>query len=381
MIYNRAVYDLKRSEIREFSRLAKETEGCIALTLGEPEFTTSDTIFEKVKEAYGSSQTHYIANTGKQELKEAISQFEKKHQLNYDPDEIIVTNGATEALFVSLFSILNPNDEVIIPQPAFSLYEEIVSMCRAKAVYLDTSEDDYQIRKEKLKPLINGHTKAIILNSPNNPTGTVLNKKSLNAVYQCIKNTMIFAVCDDVYRELTYTRGYHSFMEYQDIRSQLILIQSFSKPWAMTGWRMGYIASDRISIEKMELVHQFTVVSTPSLFQDACVQALKEDPAPLKKAYDERIKYILKRLEAFNVPVIKPQGAFYLFPSIEEFGMTSREFCLRLIREGKLALTPGSAFGDDSHVRMSCCYKMEEIEEAMDRFEAFITKLRNEKEK
>jgi len=375
---NQAVYQSKRSEIRQFSKLAKETHGCVALTLGEPDFATPLEICNEVDVSFENNETHYIDNNGSSGLREAIVQFEKEYNgVTYDPNEVIVTVGATEALFVALFGILNPGDEVIIPTPAFLLYEEIVKLCRAVPVALDTSGNDFQIDGDVLKSLVTERTKAIILNSPNNPTGTILNQGSLNSVYQVVKNLPIFVICDDVYRQLIYVDSYHSFSEYQDIREKLLIVQSFSKPYAMTGWRVGYLLADKSIKERLELVHQYNVVSTPAPFQRACIKALQNDTTEFISVYTKRREYVLKRLAEMHLDVSIPGGAFYVFPSIKEFGISSKEFCIKMIQTVGLAVTPGYCLGTEGFIRLTYCYSDEQLAEGMNRLERFVQLLRD----
>ena len=367
---NEAVYSARRSPIREFSQLAAKTPDCIRLTLGEPDFDTPEPVCEAAVEALAAGETHYIENNGAPELREKIAAFEKG--LNYAADEVIVTVGATEAIFAALFGILNPGDEVIVPLPAFVLYERIIGLCRAVLVPLDTREDAFQIAPDKLSALITPRTKAIILNSPNNPTGCVYDKASLEAVYNAVKEKGIFVLCDDVYRGLRYGDDYHSFAEFQDLREQIIVVQSFSKPYAMTGWRVGYLMADRSVKERLELLHQFMVTSSPAPFQRACIAALDYDFQDMVANYRRRRDYILSRLRGMGLEVRTPEGAFYVFPSIAKFGMGSNEFCARLLTEAKVALTPGLCFGADDHVRISYCCGDHALTEGMDRLEGFL---------
>ena len=376
---NSAVYGLKKSAIREFSRLAKETPGCIALTLGEPDFDTPSPIRLAAEQSLENHETHYIENSGLYLLRERIAHFEKeKHGFDCKAEQVIVTSGATEALFVALYGVLNPGDEVIIPTPAFVLYEEIVKLARGVTRHLDTSKDGFQITEKALRDLVTDKTKAIVLNSPNNPTGTILNEKSLKAVHDIAKEKDIFVICDDVYRELVYTDNYHSFCEFDDLKDRTFLVQSFSKPYAMTGWRMGYLISPPEIISSLALVHQFVVVSTASPFQKAAITALDFDPVDLKKTYAKRRAYMLGRLKNMGLDLPEPQGAFYMFPSIRRFGLDSATFCTRMIKEAGLAATPGFCFGSDDHIRLTYCYSDEHLKEGLDRLEKFLVLLENE---
>ncbi len=378
MLLNEAVYNLKRSAIREFSALARTTPGCIALTLGEPDFDTPEVIRTEAEKSLENHETHYIENNGNPDLRVKIAEFEtKKHGFSCDQSQVIVTAGATEALFVSLFGTLNPGDEVIIPMPAFVLYEEIVKLCRAKTVPLDISKSDFQIDRDELEKLISDRTKAIVLNTPNNPTGTILSEESLKAIHDVVKGRDIFVICDDVYRELVYTDNYHSFAEFDDIRDQIILVQSFSKPYAMTGWRMGYMIAPPEVKERLELVHQFIVVSTPSPFQKAAIQALDYDNVQLKDAYKKRRAYVLDRLDSMGLSYPQPLGAFYVFPCIKDLGLDSATFCRRMISDVGLAATPGSCFGSEGYIRLTYCYSDSQLKEGLDRLERFVNRLRS----
>lgn len=373
---NEAVYGLKRSAIREFSKAASNVPDCIKFTLGEPDFNTPETVCAAAAQSIRDGETHYISNSGDAKLLKRISDFEKERNgLSYDTDEIIVTAGATEALFVSLLGILNPGEEVIIPVPGFVLYEEIIHLCRGESVALDTSRDEFQIRKETLEPLITDRTKAIILNSPNNPTGCVYDAESLAAVYELVKNRHIFVICDDVYRQLCYTEDYHSFAEFSDLKAQIIVVQSFSKPYAMTGWRMGYLMAESEIRERLELVHQYDIVSTPSLFQRAGIAALDADPGEMVREYAWRRDYVAARLTEIGMEFSCPEGAFYAFPSIGKYGLDSMRFAKRLLTEKALAVTPGIAFGSDSHIRISYSCSREDLQRGMDRLEEFVRAL------
>lgn len=374
---NQALYGSRRSAIRTFSALAKATPGCVSLTLGEPDFDTPLPVRTAVGAALALGETHYIDNNGAQALREKIAAFERgRSGMDYTPSEVIVTAGATEALFLALFGILNPGDEVIVPTPAFVLYEEIIKLCRGKFIPLDTTADGFQINGEKLEALVTGRTKAILLNSPNNPTGCVYTMESLNAVRRTVEGRPIFVLCDDVYRQLVYTGEYHSFAEFRDLREQIIVVQSFSKPYAMTGWRVGYLLADASIKERLELVHQFVVVSTPAPFQRACIAALDQDVSSMVEVYRRRRACVLARLTVMSLPFREPGGAFYVFPSIGEFGLSSEEFCTRMIREAGLAATPGACFGGEGHIRLTYCYSDAELKEGLDRLEAFVNKLR-----
>ena len=373
---NTALYGLSPSPIRAFSQLAAQIPDCVRLTLGEPDFSTDPAVCEAVGSALEAGETHYIENSGVRALREAICDYEReRHGFVCRPDDVIVTDGANEALFVALFGVLNPDDEVIVPMPAFVLYERILTLCRARFVPMDTTADGYQIREKNLRGHITPRTKAIILNSPNNPTGCVLDAESLETVRRLVREREIFVICDDVYRELCYTPDYQSFSAFDDVRDRTLLVQSFSKTYAMTGWRMGYLICDAAVRERLALLHQFLVTSTPAPFQRACIAALRTDPAPMAAAYAERRQYVLSALGETGLDVTVPEGAFYVFPSIRRFGMDSEMFCTRLLREQRVAVTPGAAFGADDHIRISYCCDVDTLRIGLDRLAAFVRSL------
>ena len=275
---NSAVMNVELSGIRQFTYLVRDTPGACALTIGEPDLNTPDAIKEAAKAALDANDTHYPPGNGFPYLLEAVSKFEAEHHgLHYAPNEIIMTVGATEALFAAFSTVLNPGDEVIIPTPAFGLYEALVRLQDGVPVNLPTEHNHFQIVPQELKAAITPKTKAIILTSPNNPTGCMYTKETLDAVHDILKDKPIFVLCDDVYRTLVYTEGYHSFAEYQDMRDRIIIINSFSKPYAMTGWRLGYCMADAPIMDRIQVFHQYAVTSIPSFVQKACVTALGTD--------------------------------------------------------------------------------------------------------
>ena len=362
---NTTLDELKLSGIRRFAAMAKETPGCISLTLGEPDADTSDEVKAEVAADLAAGFTHYPPNNGYDFLRNALSKHMASFGKHYEPHEIIATCGATEALFVALTSVLNPGDEVIVPTPAFTLYESIITLNRATPVLMDTSDALFQITDEMLESAASQRTKAIVITSPNNPTGCVLSEESLAAVARFAKKHDVFVVCDDVYGQLVYEEGYKSFaVEHPQLRDRVIVCDSFSKPYAMTGWRLGWIASDEPLLSQMAKVHQYMVSSVPAFVQHAAVRALGESVAPAREVYSERRDVVLRRLDEMGLETVRPAGAFYAFPSIREFGMSSEEFCTRLIKEARVALVPGVFFGAEGFVRLSYCCSMEDIVQA-----------------
>ena len=373
---NSAVMGVELSGIRRFTYLVRSTPGACALTIGEPDLNTPEVVKEAAKAALDANDTHYPPGNGYDYMLQAVSDFEAKHHgLHYSPDEIIMTVGATESLYIAFSTILNPGDEVIIPTPAFGLYESIVQLCRGVPVFLPTEKNKFQIDPQALKAAITPKTKAIILTSPNNPTGCIYKKENLDAIHDVLKDLPIFVLCDDVYRTLTYTEGYHSFSEYQDMRDRIIVIQSFSKPYAMTGWRLGYCLADAPIRDRMQIFHQYCVVSVPSFVQPACVAALESDTSGVVEIFRKRKEYVYHRLIDMGLEVQEPEGAFYMFINIEKYGMDSITFCEKMLTEGLVGLIPGIYFGTEGYARLSYCYSDEDLKEGLDRIEKFIKTL------
>ncbi len=373
---NEALSTVTPSGIRKFNALAKCTPGCILLTLGEPEFNTAESVKECVGASLNENMTHYPPNNGEPFLLKALSKHMADEGLSYAPDDIIVTCGATEALYATLFAMLNPGDEVIIPVPAFVLYESIVRMCRCVAVLLDTTKDGFSITEESLRGVVTDKTKAIVLTSPNNPTGCIYDAAALDAVAHVAQESGFYVICDDVYHQLTYTEEFERFaVRYPELRRQVVVVDSYSKPYAMTGWRLGWLAADNAVKTQIQKVHQYCVVSVPSFVQTAAAHALGTDISDMRETYHARRDFVVKRLEDMGFEIFKPEGAFYVFPSIGKYGMSSEEFCERLITEGGVGLVPGVFFGTEGFVRLSFCCAQADLEEALNRIEAFIATL------
>lgn len=373
---NDAVMNVELSGIRRFTFLVRDTPGACALTIGEPDLNTPDPIKEAAKAALDANDTHYPPGNGFPYLLEAISKFEaERHGLHYGPDEILVTVGATEALSATFNTLLNPGDEVIIPTPAFGLYESITRLCRGVPVFLPTEDNGFQIDPAALAAALTPRTKAIILTSPNNPTGCMYSKETLDAIHEVLKDRPVFVICDDVYRTLTYVDGYHSFAEYQDMRDRIVVVQSFSKPYAMTGWRVGYLLADKAVKSRLEVFHQYAVTSVPAFIQPACVKALESDTAPMVEIFRKRRDYIYRRLTDMGFSIQEPQGAFYVFVDVRKYGMDSITFCERMLRESLVGAIPGIYFGTEGYIRLSYCYSDADLKEGLDRIERFIKSL------
>ena len=376
LTFNKDVMGVELSGIRQFTYMVRDTPGACAFTIGEPDLNTPEAIKAAAKAALDDNDTHYPPGNGYPYLLKALSKFEaERHGLHYAPSEIIVTVGATEALFAAFSTILNAGDEVIIPTPAFGLYEALVKLQGGVPVSLPTEDSHFQIVPEELKAAITDRTKAIILTSPNNPTGCIYSKETLDAVHDILKDKPIFVLCDDVYRDLVYTGGCHSFAEYQDMRDRIIVINSFSKPYAMTGWRLGWCMADAPVMDRIQVFHQYCVTSVPAFVQRACVTALGTDTTGVAEIFRKRRDYVYQRLTDMGLTVEMPPGAFYMFIDIRKFGMDSETFCTRMLREGLVGIIPGIHFGTEGFARLSYCYSDADLKEGLDRMEKFIKSL------
>lgn len=373
---NTALAALKPSGIRRINALAAQHPGCIALALGEPEFDTPAEISAEVSAALGRGETHYPANNGKPSVREALSSYMEKRGLAYSADQVILTDGATEALSSTLLALLDPGDEVVIPTPAFGLYESIVVANHARPVFLDTVPASFQIDEPALRAVVTPKTKAIVICSPNNPTGCILSAESLDVVARVAAETGIYVVCDDVYNRLVYVDGYERFAQrHPELSEQIVVIDSFSKPWAMTGWRLGWVASDAAVTAEIAKAHQYLVSSAVSFEMDAAARALDVDPAPMLAIYRRRRSRVVSALTKIGLDVVEPAGAFYVFPRISKTGLTSEEFCIRAIEEAGVGLVPGDCFGAEGFVRLSYCVADEQLDEGLHRLAEFVRSL------
>ena len=379
---NNALAKLKPSGIRRINQLAAETPGCIALALGEPDFDTPVPVREAAKTALDEGFTHYPPNNGTLALRKAIAAYMADpatgdFRLVYGPGEVIVTVGAAEALHAVFGALLNPGDEVIIPTPAFSLVESITVSHHATPIYMDTSENGFQIDEDELRALVTPATKAIMINSPNNPTGVVLSTDSLDAVAHVAEETGIYVVCDDVYNRLVYADGYERFAaRHVELREQTIVVDSFSKPWAMTGWRLGWLAADAPVAAEIAKMHQYMVSSAVSFEMPAGICALATDPEPMLEIYRARRDHVVSALEGMRLPFVEPEGAFYAFPQVGVTGLSSDEFCERAIREAGVALVPSTCFGTEGYARLSYCVADDDLGEGLRRLGVFVEGLR-----
>ena len=371
---NQNLSALKRSAIRVYTNMAKEVPGCVMLTIGEPDFDTPQAIKAAACAALATGQTHYAPNQGTAALRKAVADYETRRGRAVTPEQVLITVGATHALFTALLGILNPGEEVIVPTPGFGLYETIATVAGAKTVRLDVTKNNFQITKEALEAAITPKTKAIILNSPCNPTGVVLSAESMANVKAAVLEKPIFVISDNVYSQLSDGNCPDLSLD-PELNDQLILCQSFSKPYAMTGWRIGYLTCPDYVMDRLLLLSAGEIAAVPTFLQDAAVEALKTDPGPMRDTYAKRRAYITARLRDMGLSFPEPEGAFYVFVDIRQFGMDSAQFCTRMIREAAVAAVPGRCFGSEGYIRLSYCCSDSDLEIGMDRMEAFIQAL------
>lgn len=372
---NKNLLPLQRSGIRVYTNLARQTPDCAMLTIGEPDLDTPESIKAAVAASLAANQTHYAPNQGTARLRQAVADFETARGNRVTPEQVLITVGATHALFTALLGILNPGEEVIIPTPGFGLYETIATIAGAKAVALDVTRTGFQITKEALDAAITPRTKAIILNSPCNPTGVVFSRESLANVKAAVLGKPIFVISDNVYNQLNYCGSCPDLSLDPELKEQLILCQSFSKPYAMTGWRIGYLTCPDYVMDRLLLLSAAEIAAVPTFLQDAAVEALKTDVSPMRETYAKRRQYVCGRLREMGLAFPEPEGAFYVFVDISRFGMDSATFCTRMIQEGKVAAVPGSCFGAEGYIRLSYCYSDGELKKGLDRMEQFIATL------
>ncbi len=376
--------EIPPSGIRKFFDLAAEMEDAISLGVGEPDFVTPWHIRQAGIESLKKGHTYYTSNWGLVELRKEISTYiERKLGVSYDPkNEVLVTVGGSEALDVAIRALIAPGDEVLIPEPCFVCYKPCVSLCGGVPVTIETKmEDHFKLTPELLKQSITPKTKLLILTYPNNPTGAVMTKEDLAKIVPIIEENNLMVISDEIYGELTYSGSHASITQFENMRDRTILINGFSKAYAMTGWRLGYACAHKDITSIMTKIHQFAIMSSPTTSQYSAIEALKngdEDVAYMKKEYNYRRRYLVDALKKIGLTCFEPFGAFYVFPSIRSTGLTSAEFCDQLLRKEKVAVIPGTAFGEcgEGHVRISYAYSLEQLKAALERIKKFIDSLR-----
>ena len=377
---------IKPSGIRKFFDLVSEMKDAISLGVGEPDFDTPWRIREEGIYTLEKGKTYYTSNSGLMDLRIEISRYlERRFGLNYDAEkEIIVTVGGSEGIDLAFRAMLNPGDEVIIPEPCYVSYVPCVTLADGVPVTVNLKEEnDFKLTKEQLLSAITPRTKILVLAFPNNPTGAVMTKEELEEIAQVVKEKDIFVVSDEIYAELSYGNTRHcSIASIDGMKERTIVINGFSKAHAMTGWRLGYACGPEVIIKQMLKIHQFAIMCAPTNSQYAAVEALREcDDAveEMRNEYDRRRRFMLSKLRGMGLKVYEPYGAFYIFPNIAEFGLTSDEFATRFLTEEKVAVVPGTAFGDcgEGFLRMSYASSLSNLKTAMERLEKFIDRLRN----
>ena len=372
---NQNLSSLKRSAIRVYTNMAKEVDDCVMLTIGEPDFDTAEAIKAAAVASLNANQTHYAPNQGTLSLRQAVAEYETARGNRVTAEQVLITVGATHALFTALLGILNPGEEVIVPTPGFGLYETIATIAGAKTVHLDVTKTGFQITKEALDAAITPKTKAIILNSPCNPTGVVFNAESMANVKAAVLGKPIFVISDNVYSQLSDGNCPDLSLD-SELKDQLILCQSFSKPYAMTGWRIGYLTCPAYVMDRLLLLSAAEIAAVPTFVQDAALTALQTDPSPMRDTYARRRAYVTTRLREMGLSFPEPEGAFYVFVDVRKFGMDSGEFCTRMIREAAVAAVPGSCFGSEGYIRLSYCCSDDDLKKGLDRMAMFVEKLK-----
>ncbi len=374
------------SGIRKFFDIVNEMDDAISLGVGEPDFITPWNIREASIHSIEQGMTHYTSNWGMLELREAISEYLlERFDISYNPkDEIVVTVGASEGIDLALRAIIEPGDEVLIPDPSYVSYKPCVTMAGGVAVpVICTVEDGFKLTPERLKEKITEKTKALVLPYPNNPTGGIMTREDLEAIAKVLENTDIIVITDEIYAELTYNGKHTSFASIPGMQDRTIVLNGFSKAFAMTGWRLGYAAGNSHFIRAMVKIHQYTMLCAPIMSQVAGLEALRsgletdfEDVQSMVKEYNHRRRVMLKGIRDMGLDCFEPLGAFYVFPSIQSTGMTSEEFCEQLLMEEKVAVVPGNAFGEsgEGFIRCSYAYSIDNINRALERMGNFVAK-------
>jgi aminotransferase len=377
------VVDIKPSGIRKFFDIVQETEGAISLGVGEPDFDTPWHIRDEGIYSLEKGRTFYTSNSGLKELRVEISNYIKRTQgVEYDPiKEVFVTVGGSEAIDLAMRAMLDPGDEVLIPQPSYVSYEPCAILADATPVIIELKEEnEFRLTAQEVLDKVTDKTKILVLPFPNNPTGAVMEKEDLEAIAKVVIEKDLYVISDEIYGELSYKGKHVSIVSLPGMKERTILINGFSKAYAMTGWRLGYACGSEIIMKQMIKIHQFAIMCAPTTSQYAAVEALKngdEDVRMMREEYNHRRRYLLNKFKEIGLPCFEPYGAFYVFPCIKKFGMSSDEFCTRLLTEEKLAVVPGTAFGDcgEGYIRISYAYSLENLKTAMERFERFISKL------
>ena len=380
------IVKIQPSGLRKFFDVVSEMPDAISLGVGEPDFDTPWHIRDEGIYSLEKGRTFYTSNAGLKELKEEISRYLKRRvACTYDPGrEIMVTVGGSEAIDVALRAMLDPGDEVLIPQPSYVSYLPCTALADGVPVFIELKEEnEFRLTREELLEKITGRTKVLILPFPNNPTGAIMRREDLEAVAEVVKEKDLFVISDEIYSELSYLGDHVSIASLPGMKERTVLINGFSKAFAMTGWRLGYACAPAEILEQMLKIHQYAIMCAPTTSQYAAVEALRngdEDVRQMRTAYNQRRRYLMDAFREMGLKCFEPYGAFYVFPCIKEFGMTSEEFATRFLKEEKVAVVPGTAFGDcgEGYIRISYAYSLEDLKAALAKLRAFIERLREE---
>ena len=378
------IVQIKPSGIRKFFDIVSEMPDAISLGVGEPDFDTPWHIRDEGIYSLEKGRTFYTSNLGLKELREEICKYlARRFDLHYDcQNEVIVTVGGSEAIDIALRTMINPGDEVIIPQPSYVSYEPCAILANAKPVILNLkAENEFRLTAQELEDAITERTKVLILPFPNNPTGAIMERADLEAIARVIIQHDLFVISDEIYAELSYKGKHVSIAQIPGMKERTVLINGFSKSYAMTGWRLGYACAPQRITEQMFKIHQFAIMCAPTTSQYAAIEALKngdEDVERMREQYNQRRRYLVHAFEEMGLPCFEPFGAFYIFPCIREFHMTSDEFATRFLEEEKVAVVPGTAFGDcgEGFLRISYAYSLENLKVAIGRLERFVKRLK-----
>ena len=381
------IVNIKPSGIRKFFDIAAEMDDVISLGVGEPDFDTPWHVRDEGIYSLEKGRTSYTSNAGLKELKEEIAKFlERRYELTYDPaKEMIVTVGGSEGIDICMRAMLDPGDEVLSPQPSYVSYEPCAILANGTPVIIELkAENEFRLTAEELEAAITPKTKLLVLPFPNNPTGAIMERKDLEAIAEVILKHDLYVLSDEIYSELTYTENHVSICNLPGMKERTVLINGFSKSHSMTGWRLGYACGPEVIIKQMLKIHQFAIMCAPTTSQYAAVEAMRNgdsDVQEMKMEYNVRRKYLLKRFAEMGVDCFEALGAFYVFPCIKEFGMSSDDFATAMLKSKKVCVVPGTAFGDcgEGFLRISYAYSMENLKIAMDRFEEFVNELRENK--
>ncbi len=379
---NKTITEIKPSGIRKFFDIVHEMKDAISLGVGEPDFETPWHIREEGIYSLEKGKTYYTSNSGLKELREEICRYLKRRfNLTYEwSKEVIITIGGSEAIDIALRVMLDSGDEVLLPQPSYVSYEPCIIMAGGKPVIIELKdEDEFKLTADQIRNACTEKTKVLILPFPNNPTGSVMSREELAKIVDVIIEKDLFVLSDEIYAELTYGEKHTSIAEFPGMKERTIVINGFSKAFAMTGWRLGYAAGPEVIIKQMTKMHQFAIMCAPTTSQYAAIEALKHGDSDIEMmtdAYDQRRRYLIHELRRMGLPTFEARGAFYVFPCIKGTGMTSEEFATKLLKEEKVAVVPGTAFGDsgEGYLRISYAYSIEKIKEALERIERFVKK-------